>query len=111
MLVKTNCHRIITTNASLRVLMNEVKTLKPADWELTIEDAPTVAQCYPHLGHETAADPFTPYPEPATQLDLDTVFLYIHSSGSTGFPKPIASTTRTILSWCCRMFSPYLTTP
>lgn len=105
MLVKTGCHRIVTTNASLGPLMKEVKTLKPAGWELTIEDAPTLAQCYPKLGHETAADPFTPYPEPAVQLDLDTVFLYIHSSGSTGFPKPIASTTRTIFSWAFRTHS------
>lgn len=108
MLVKTGCHRIITTNATLGALMKEVKTLKPAGYELTIEDAPTIAQCYPLLGHESAADPFKPYPEPATQIDLDTVFLYIHSSGSTGFPKPVASTPRTLLSWAFRAYSPPL---
>ncbi|KZP16234.1 acetyl-CoA synthetase-like protein [Athelia psychrophila] len=100
MLTKIGCHRIVTTSASLEALMSEVVALKPAGYDLTIENAPMISQCYPQLGHESATDPFTPYPEPAAPLGLDTVFMYIHSSGSTGFPKPIPNTSRTLLSWC-----------
>ncbi|KZP06375.1 acetyl-CoA synthetase-like protein [Athelia psychrophila] len=100
MLTKTSCHRIITTSASLGALMAEVSVLKPTGYDLTVENAPTISQCYPQLGHESSTDPFIPYPEPAAPLGMDTVFLYIHSSGSTGFPKPIPNTSRTMLSWC-----------
>lgn len=100
MLQKSGCHRILTTSATLGPLISQIKALTPADSALTFEDAPTVSQCYPYLGKETASDPFMPYPVPQTPLDLDQLLFYLHSSGSTGFPKPIPQTSRTLLGWC-----------
>ncbi|KZP16286.1 putative aminoadipate reductase [Athelia psychrophila] len=99
MLEKSACTRILTTSASLDPLIAQIKALTPTG-SLRFDDAPTGAQCYPHLGQETCSDPFTPYPEFQTPLALDQVLFYLHSSGSTGFPKPVPQTSRTLLGWC-----------
>ncbi|KAF7965726.1 hypothetical protein HWV62_42156 [Athelia sp. TMB] len=96
LLQKTSCTRILTTSPSLGGLISQVIALAP----FKVKEAPTISQCYPFLGHETASDSFEPYPELAGKLDLDHVLFYLHSSGSTGFPKPIPQTSRAVLSWC-----------
>ncbi|KZP21519.1 acetyl-CoA synthetase-like protein [Athelia psychrophila] len=106
MLQKSGCRRIVTTSATLGPLISQIKALTPADSSLTFEDVPTVSQCYPHLGQEMPSHPFTPYPAPQTPLDLDQPLFYLHSSGSTGFPKPIPQTSRTILGWLGGMHLP-----
>ncbi|KZP05121.1 acetyl-CoA synthetase-like protein [Athelia psychrophila] len=100
MLQKSGCHRILTSHASLGGLMAQIGALVPPEHSLSIQEVPTLAQCYPVLGHETAADAFTPYPAPAAPPEMDEVVLITHSSGSTGFPKPIPHTNRAMLGWC-----------
>ncbi|KZP33250.1 putative nonribosomal peptide synthetase [Athelia psychrophila] len=100
MLQKTGCHTIITTESSLGDLMNETRALTPQDFCLSIQEAPALAQCFPELGRETAEHAFKPYPARSTPLDVDELLFYLHSSGSTGIPKPIAQTSRTMLGWC-----------
>ncbi|KZP17473.1 putative aminoadipate reductase [Athelia psychrophila] len=100
MLQKSGCHRILTTSATLGPLISQIKALTPADSAITFEDAPTVSQCYPYLGQEMHSHPFLSYPPPQAPLDLDQLLFYLHSSGSTGFPKPIPQTSRTLLGWC-----------
>ncbi|KAJ7625826.1 putative nonribosomal peptide synthetase, partial [Roridomyces roridus] len=57
-------------------------------------------QIYPHLGHETFRDEFVPYPGPSgVHTSLDDVAIYLHSSGSTGLPKPIPQTHRILIQW------------
>ena len=95
MLQKTSCTRILTTSPSLGGLISQVIALAP----FKVEESPTISQCYPFLGHETASHSFESYPALSDELDLDRVIFYLHSSGSTGFPKPIPQTSRTVLSW------------
>ncbi|KZP33662.1 acetyl-CoA synthetase-like protein [Athelia psychrophila] len=100
MLQKSDCHTIITTGSSLGDLINEIHALTPPDFCLSIQEAPALARCFPELGWETAEHEFKPYPARSTPLEIDELIFYLHSSGSTGFPKPIAQTSRTILGWC-----------
>ncbi|KAF7968306.1 hypothetical protein HWV62_2396 [Athelia sp. TMB] len=100
MLRKSRCHNIITTFSSLGNLMNEIYTMVPQSFELSIQEAPTLAQCFPKLGHEIASHDFQAYPTRPTPLDRNEPIFYLHSSGSTGFPKPIAETCNTMLGWC-----------
>ncbi|KAF7305562.1 PKS-PP domain-containing protein [Mycena chlorophos] len=60
-------------------------------------ELPTLAQMYPLLGRETLEDPFIVYPRSGKVL-LEDVAIYLHSSGSTGFPKPIPMSHRTCVS-------------
>ncbi|KAF7347140.1 Acetyl-CoA synthetase-like protein [Mycena venus] len=100
LLNNTNSHRLLMTKSSLGRLVDtvsiELSNNKPP-FELSIEEIPLLGQIYPYLGHETSEDVFVPYPIPTTSIALDDVALYLHSSGSTGFPKSIPETHRNLI--------------
>ncbi|KAF7291295.1 Acetyl-CoA synthetase-like protein [Mycena indigotica] len=91
LLTKTTAHRVLTHQR------NELST-QTTPYLLVAEEIPTLAQMYPRLGQETSADAFTSYPLPAKAAALDDVALYLHSSGSTGLPKPIPMSHHAALS-------------
>ncbi|KAG6864081.1 hypothetical protein C0993_009449, partial [Termitomyces sp. T159_Od127] len=99
LLTKTSSHRLITTSATLSSLIDGVKTELGADFDLSIEEIPTLHQVYPRLGTETIHDPFERYPAPATRPPMSDIALYLHSSGSTGFPKAIHQTHLILSHW------------
>ena len=99
MLQKISCHCVLTTHASASLLLAGITSLIPTDFPLSIEEIPTLAQCYPYLGRETYNDTFVPYPALQKPQDMDAVILYLHSSGTTGLPKPIAQTNTIVLHW------------
>ncbi|KAJ7625710.1 hypothetical protein FB45DRAFT_922118, partial [Roridomyces roridus] len=98
----TKSHRLLITKASLGPLTDAISA-DLADlsvpYDLSVEEIPLLGQIYPHFGHESPSDEFISYPSPATRTPLDTVAMYLHSSGSTGFPKSIPETHRTILHY------------
>ncbi|KAG6878934.1 putative NRPS-like protein biosynthetic cluster [Termitomyces sp. T32_za158] len=99
LLLKTSCHRLITTSATLSSLLDGVKTELAADFDLSIEEIPMLYQIYPRLGNETVDDPFERYPPPLMRPHMSDVALYLHSSGSTGFPKAIPQTYLILAHW------------
>ncbi|KAG6852406.1 hypothetical protein C0991_012301 [Blastosporella zonata] len=102
LLKKTSCHRLITTPVTLRTLLDGVKAELAADapdFELSIEEIPSLAQLYPDLGNETAQDPFERYPAPATRPPMSDLAIILHSSGSTGLPKAIYETHLVLSHW------------
>ncbi|KAF8547028.1 acetyl-CoA synthetase-like protein, partial [Imleria badia] len=88
MMKKTNCSRILTLHHAHNALIENIRAEVP-DRELVVNELPTLSYAFPKLGSEAAADPVVPYPGPASRPDLDSPAIYFHSSGSTGFPKPI----------------------
>ncbi|KAJ6480154.1 putative aminoadipate reductase [Mycena sanguinolenta] len=101
LLQKTSCHRILSTCAKLDALLVEVKeelAQVDPDFPLTIGEIPSVSQIYPYLGAESPQSAFDPYPL-GTRPAWDAVCIYLHSSGSTGFPKAIPETNRVIWQW------------
>ncbi|KAJ7045269.1 hypothetical protein C8F04DRAFT_1344072 [Mycena alexandri] len=102
LLNNTSSHRVLTTKGSLSKTMDALSTdlaTKNPPYQLSMEEIPLLGQIYPHLGHETTEHPFVPYPGPTTRTALDEVALYVHSSGSTGFPKSIPATHRTLIQY------------
>ncbi|KAJ7625813.1 putative nonribosomal peptide synthetase [Roridomyces roridus] len=98
----TKSHRLLITKASLGPLTDAIAADLAAlsvPYDLSIEEIPLLGQLYPHLGDESPSDQFIPYPSPAKCTPLDTVAMYLHSSGSTGFPKSIPETHRTLLHY------------
>ncbi|KAG6827401.1 putative NRPS-like protein biosynthetic cluster [Tricholoma furcatifolium] len=101
LLQKTSCCRIITTNITLKSLIDAVR-IKVENTPLAgllIEEAPSLATAYPNLGHETIDDPFERYPNPDRRPFKDAVCIYLHSSGSTGLPKAVAQTHAAWQNW------------
>ena len=101
---KTGCRRLIATRHSLAGLLDgiiiEFESAVDGPIELEIEEPPVLAYAYPQLGKETASMSFVPYPKADQRPVNDAIVYYLHSSGSTGFPKPIPITYLTAVHWC-----------
>ena len=96
---KTNCSRIVTLDHAHKGLIDSIRH---EGVQLMVFELPTLRYAFPKLGQEVATDPFTPYPPPLKRPDLDSPAIYLHSSGSTGFPKPIAHSYRIQIQWFTR---------
>ncbi|KAG5652631.1 putative NRPS-like protein biosynthetic cluster [Sphagnurus paluster] len=102
LLQKTSCRRLITTNITLKPLIDAVKAQiagTSLGEELQIEEIPSLTAAFPNLAYETAEHSFEPYPKPANRPSKDDPCAYLHSSGSTGFPKAIAQTHLAWTEW------------
>ncbi|KAI6097310.1 putative aminoadipate reductase [Pisolithus croceorrhizus] len=102
LLRKTKCHHLIATKGSLGSLITEVKrelTLRGEEtYDLQVDEPPTLARVYPYMSEETIDSPFAPHPK--DDMNDDDVLFYLHSSGSTGFPKPIPITHLVAKHYC-----------
>ncbi|KAH9941064.1 hypothetical protein B0H21DRAFT_811720 [Amylocystis lapponica] len=96
---KTDCHRIISqpTSASLT---DETRDFLPSGYSLEVNMLPEFQDIFPNLG--SARDPaaFAPSVYPYSFSPPPEVIMYIHSSGSTGLPKPIPQTRTSVTSFC-----------
>jgi thioester reductase-like protein len=104
MMEKTGCRRLIATGYTLGPLLDGIRTelasLGDGSIHVRIEEPPTLAYAYPELGKETGSATFVPYPKAEERPMNDDIMFYLHSSGSTGFPKPIPITYLTAVHWC-----------
>ncbi|KAF8151165.1 hypothetical protein K438DRAFT_1988314 [Mycena galopus ATCC 62051] len=96
----SSCHHIIATRSTLSPLLARLQEhLFEVDFALDIQEIPSLHEIYPNIGAETPGHTFQPYPKSQINPNFDDVFMYIHSSGSTGFPKAIAQTHRALAHW------------
>lgn len=91
--------RLVTTQQTLHTLITELKAELGEGYGLVIDEVPALDTIYPHLASEKAEDAFEPYPAPAVAAKPEDMQLYLHSSGSTGFPKAIGHTRASIQGW------------
>ncbi|KAH9951150.1 hypothetical protein B0H21DRAFT_855734, partial [Amylocystis lapponica] len=101
MLERSNCHRVVVQPAYV-ALVDDARALLPSH-HIRLDTLPALADVLPTLSPSTAsltvpAPP--PYPAPARAPSPTDVLLYLHSSGSTGHPKPIPQTHATLRTWC-----------
>ncbi|KAJ3918426.1 acetyl-CoA synthetase-like protein [Lentinula edodes] len=92
LLVKSGAHRLLTTYSTLKDLIDGIRLelqSNSSTFGFSSEEVPSLDKLYPNLGAETAADPFQPYPTCPIPLKPQETAMYLHSSGSTGFPKVI----------------------
>ncbi|KAG6915763.1 hypothetical protein DXG01_009968 [Tephrocybe rancida] len=91
LLIKTSCHRVIATS-TLKSLIEETQAhLAKFSHEVEIREIPSLDAAYPQLAHEDARYPFQPYPI-LRRPSVSEICIIMHSSGSTGPPKPIPQT-------------------
>lgn len=90
----------MTTYTTLKSLVEQVRTqLTSSGIELQVHEVPSLDRIFPRLSKEQLSDPFEEY-IPRSRPKLTDVAFYMHSSGSTGFPKPIPQTQMSVLHWC-----------
>ncbi|KAF9232860.1 putative nonribosomal peptide synthetase [Melanogaster broomeanus] len=105
---KTNCSWIVTLHHAHPSLMEDIWE-EISDHDLIFDELPMLPYAFPNLGNEVKSDPFDPYP-PVSCQDLDKPTIYLHSSGSTGFPKPIVHSYKVqihLLTQCCMLLPPF----
>ncbi|KAG2093538.1 putative aminoadipate reductase [Suillus discolor] len=72
--------------------------LKRASYRLT--RFPALEYLYPSFVSGTPNEAIVPYSSLGSPSSWNDVLFYLHSSGSTGFPKPIPLTNLTAIHWC-----------
>ena len=103
MLRKTNCHRMIVSRHSLRDLVSTIRaelSKSKEVYRLQIEEPPHLTAVYPYLSTEVVTSPFEPFQKGESGPEKKDVMFYLHSSGSTGFPRPIPITYLTGNHYC-----------
>ena len=104
MMKKINCSQIVTLYHAHQSLIDGVRE-QDSGFTLTINEIPTISYTFPELGHEVEEDPFVPYPQSASRPDPNVPSMYIHSSGSTGFPRPIPQSYKVQIQWMSNRMS------
>jgi acyl-coenzyme A synthetase/AMP-(fatty) acid ligase len=104
MLKETSCHKMLTTQETLKSLVSEIKLGLEGDtgtgsYHLEIIEMPPLSNVFPRMGVENIDDNFDEYPKAPTRPSLDQTMLYLHSSGSTGMPKSIRQSFRAMCNW------------
>ena len=69
--------------------------------KVRVDDLPALADVFPSLSDEKHRNVHTvqPYPFDGQTVDVSKPTLYIHSSGSTGFPKSVGISHRRLVQW------------
>ena len=101
MLETVSCTRILS-QASMATLIHQVQDgMQAKGIKLRIDELPGLPEVFPKLdsdaGKVTAQ--VKPYPASKKPNDMRTPSLYLHSSGSTGYPKSIHFTYSRMLQW------------
>ncbi|KAG6816853.1 hypothetical protein H0H87_002339 [Tephrocybe sp. NHM501043] len=92
LLTKTSCSRLLTTHLHSKPVIDSIRSLSPLNTllsDILIQEIPSIASVYPYLAYETADHPFEPYQQPCKRPSKTDICIYLHSSGSTGNPRPI----------------------
>lgn len=106
MLEKTFCYRMLSQSAFEHVLAELRFELAKKQLGLEYVELPPLPHIFPQFGGDEAdyhVELFTGPDEPPRK---DQIVLYLHSSGSTGFPKPVPQSQEAILEWCHSRTSP-----
>lgn len=95
---KTSCSRVLSQKAFDHVLSDVRVELEKENLQLRVDDLPELHDIFPVLaGRKSDTMRYPPSPE---AVDMNDIALYIHSSGSSGPPKPIPQRHINMLHWC-----------
>lgn len=99
MFEKTGCHCVVSQPAFTPIITDIKSQLEHEQFDVQLIDLPGLHDIFPEFSGKQNTTPVEPFPPPRKPHDMDDMVLYIHSSGSTGFPKPIPQRQRTVLQW------------
>lgn len=101
LLLTTHAVRIISQPALLSLATTAQSQLVEKGYQIAIENLCSIYEVFPTLksGNKNDVPSEGPYPERQTPLDPNKPVIVLHSSGSTGLPKPVFLTYKILLQW------------
>lgn len=98
---KTGSHRLFITGGLVKTADSVQELLASKSYDVNVETLFSLYEIYPHLSTDNVAPhtDFVPYPPNDKPYDPNELALILHSSGSTGLPKPILKTRKIMLQW------------
>ncbi|GBE84591.1 acetyl-CoA synthetase-like protein [Sparassis crispa] len=108
MLKGTDCHRIVH-HAPFISLTDAVRAALPETYNLQFDVLPNLSDIFPSFASPSAGlfsspEPYSTCTDTPISRPHEPV-LYLHSSGSTGFPKPIPQSQLSVLHWASAPYS------
>ncbi|KAJ3555784.1 hypothetical protein NM688_g2384 [Phlebia brevispora] len=100
LLEKTDCHHILSQEALSSLVSSVQSELSQKSYKLVVDNLYGLNKIFPTIRSGEATSPLEEGTYPTVTRALYDSALYIHSSGSTGYPKPIRQTHRILLQWC-----------
>jgi acyl-CoA synthetase (AMP-forming)/AMP-acid ligase II len=100
LLEKTSCHRILSQPVFAPVLSTIKESLGKEGYVVDYQELPTLEQIFPEYGGHNGDFTVESFPTPREMPSPHDLVLYLHSSGSTGLPKPIVQRQVTVMQWC-----------
>ena len=88
---KTACHHIIADSSTKALIADVRAELEGKNHATQTTEPPGLFDAFPSLApgsKQNEHEPYEPYPYSDARPDEEVVII-LHSSGSTGFPKPI----------------------
>lgn len=97
----TNSHVLVAHSATHSLLENVTQLAENDGYHIKVIECPPLQLMYPTLLAKpgTSAPRIVPYPPRKRPHTADDIVLYLHSSGSTGLPKPIPQTELRSQEW------------
>lgn len=101
LLYLTKAVRVITQPSLLSLATAAQSQLTEKGYDVAVEHLYSIYEVFPTLKSENKNDVLEegPYPERSTPLDPNEPAIVLHSSGSTGLPKPVFETHKILLQW------------
>lgn len=100
LLEKTSCHRIISQPAFSSLIEGIQSQLAEKKYDVRVDELPALHDVFPGIFGSGEAAPVDPFPPATKPHSPDDNVLYLHSSGSTGFPKPVPQRQNFMLEFC-----------
>lgn len=99
MLQKTGCTRIISQDVFAPVIKAVGEELRKQGSSLQYDELPSLPKIWPQFGGDVN-ETVEPFPTSTESPSKEDIVFYLHSSGSTGLPKPIPQRQITVLHNC-----------
>ncbi|KIP07411.1 hypothetical protein PHLGIDRAFT_105771 [Phlebiopsis gigantea 11061_1 CR5-6] len=99
MVKKTSCCRIISQPAFSPLVQAIASQLKEDDHLVQVDYLPHLNDIFPKFGGVTGLPDIEPFPSSDVIHHMDDIVMYLHSSGSTGYPKPISQRQNFLLEY------------
>jgi acyl-CoA synthetase (AMP-forming)/AMP-acid ligase II len=101
MLQSSSCTRILAEESTASLVEQTKSEMELQGVKIAVDRLPALKDVFPSLDDERKCvqTEVEPYPPAAQPVDTSKTALFVHSSGSTGYPKSVPLSCRRLVQW------------